>query len=153
VVYISSQGKLSKLTNYNDIDFPNGIALSSDCSKLYIGSNETVVWMFDVHADGTISNKRPFAYINLAVKQIGRADAKSLADGMEIDSQGNLFITSQAGIQVFDNTGGYIGTIQIPSFISNLAFGGEDLKTLYITASGKVYSLKMNVPGLRYPIR
>ena len=153
VVYISSQGNLTRLINYNDIDFPNGIALSSDGSKLFIGSNETVVWMFDVHADGTISNKRPYAYINLAEKQIGRADAKSFADGMEIDSRGNLYITSQAGIQVFDNTGGYIGTIQIPSFISNLAFGGEDLKTLYITASGKVYSLKMNVPGLRYPLR
>ena len=153
VVYIDPKGKVLRLTDYRDINFPNGIALSPDGSRLFIGSNETVIYVFDVHADGTISNKRPFAYINLGLRQIGRADAKSFADGMEIDSLGNLYIASQAGIQVFEATGGYIGTIQMPSFISNLAFGGEDGKTLYVTALGKVYSLKMNVPGQQYPTK
>jgi len=153
VVYINPKGKLIRLTDYREINFPNGIVLSPDGSKLFVGSDETIVYMFDVQADGTISNKLPFAYINLGLQQIGKEDAKSMADGMIIDSAGNLYITSQAGVQVFDNSGGYLGTIQMPASASNIDFGGENLKTLFLTARDKVYSLKMNVAGVQYPIR
>jgi gluconolactonase len=148
VVYINPKGKVLRLTDYQDIDFPNGIALSHDGSRLFIGSNETVVWMFDIQqADGTITNKRPFAHINLELDKIGKAGAKSLSDGMKFDSDGNLYITSQTCIQVFDKAGGYIGTILIPTVVANLNFGGDDLKTLYLTGLQNIYTLKVNVPG------
>ena len=148
VVYINPKGKVLRLTDYQDIDYPNGIALSPDGSRLFVGSNETVVWMFDIQqADGTITSKRPFANINLELYNIGKSGAISKADGMKFDSDGNLYITSQTGIQVFDKAGGYIGTILIPTFASNLDFGGDDLKTLYITGGQNIYTLKVNVPG------
>lgn len=148
VVYINPKGKVLRLTDYQDIDFPNGIALSHDGSRLFVGSNETVVWMFDIQqADGTITNKRLFAYINLELYNVGMPGAKSKADGMKFDSDGNLYITSQNGIQVFDKAGGYIGTILIPTFVANLGFGGDDLKTLYLTGGQNIYTLKVNVPG------
>ena len=152
VVYISPEGKTTRLTKSGDLIFPNGLVLGQDGSRLYINSNDTIIWIYDVANDGSISNRKPFARLTLSDDQIGRSDARSFADGMDIDSRGNLFVTTAfEGVQVFGKTGDYIGTIKIPS--TNLAFGGEDLKTLYITAEGKVYSLKMNAPGLRYPLR
>ncbi len=153
IVYINPEGKLIRLTDYNDIFFPNGIALSADGSRLFVSSHEKVLWMFDVKDDGSISNKRPFAHFIPSDSQIGRANTMSMTDGIEIDALGNIYVATAmvGGIQVFGKTGKYIGTIKIPS--TNLVFGGEDLKTLYVTASGKVFSLKMNVPGMQYSVR
>lgn len=153
IVYINPQGKLIQLTDYNDIYFPNGIALSADCSKLFVSSHEKVLWMFDVEDDGTISHKRPFAQFIPSDNQIGRPDAMSMTDGIAIDDLGNIYVATAmvGGIQVFSKTGEYLGTIKIPS--TNLVFGGDDKKTLYITASGKVFSLKMNVAGMNYTVR
>ena len=149
IVYINPNGKLIRLSEYNDIFFPNGIALSADGSTLFVSSHEQVLWMFDVQDDGTISNKRPFAHFIPSDSQIGRANVMAMADGIEIDVLGNIYVSTAfvGGIQVFGKTGDYIGTIPIPS--TNLVFGGDDLKTLYITASNKVYSLKMNVAGIQ----
>ena len=61
-----------------------------------------------------------------------------------------LYVTSDAGVQIFNQVGEFIGTIQLPTFAANLSFGGTDMKTLYLTSGNKVYSLKMNVPGVSF---
>ncbi|MBN1294327.1 MAG: SMP-30/gluconolactonase/LRE family protein [Candidatus Latescibacteria bacterium] len=149
IVYITPEGKVRKVTDYKDINFPNGIALNTDGSILFVSSSEKVLWMFDVQDDGSISNKRQFASFIPSDGQIGRANTNSLADGIEIDTEGNIYVATAmlGGIQVFSRAGEYISTIPVPS--TNLVFGGEDRKTLYITSQGKVFSLKMKVAGIK----
>jgi gluconolactonase len=72
---------------------------------------------------------------------------ESGADGMAIDRQDRVYVTSVTGIQVFDRKGEYLGTIQTPRQPANLAFGGKDKKTLYITAREGLYKVRMLAQG------
>jgi gluconolactonase len=80
----------------------------------------------------------------------GYPDA-SIADGMAIDIEGNLYVTTQLGVQVLDRDGKYLGTIAVPEQPANCAFGGPDLKTLFITATSGLYGVDLKVPGICFP--
>ena len=71
------------------------------------------------------------------------------ADGMELDEQGNLYLTDLTGkgINIVSPEGKKIGYISVPNSTSNLCFGGKDGKTLFITARDSLYSIQMNVKG------
>jgi gluconolactonase len=71
---------------------------------------------------------------------------RSGADGMTIDSKGNMYLTGR-GITVYNPAGELIETIPVPEGPSNCCFGGSDGKTLYITARTSVYSMRMKVSG------
>jgi len=117
----------------------NGITLSPDESLLYLarvgggGGNGIVV--FDVDDSGALSNERPFAPVG--------------SDGMAIDCAGNLYIT-QNGVQVFDPSGDPIGTIPGSQGAANVAFGGPDRRTLFITAQDSLLAIELAIPGLPY---
>ena len=67
---------------------------------------------------------------------------------MAIDQQGNLYVTSNSGVQVFNAKGQHLGTIAVPKKPSNCAFAGvADRKTLYITAQDSVFKIAMKVEG------
>ena len=83
------------------------------------------MFAFDVQSDGTVKNRRPF----LQLQDIP-ADKESGADGMAIDRDGRIYVTSVVGIQVFDPSGKYLGRLR---GARNLAFGGPDKRTLYST--------------------
>jgi gluconolactonase len=68
---------------------------------------------------------------------------------MAIDCAGNIYVTSGSVI-VFDPGGDERGRIQVPEGPSNVAFGGADRQTLYITARTGLYSIRLNVPGYPY---
>jgi gluconolactonase len=68
---------------------------------------------------------------------------------MKIDSRGNLYCCGPGGIHVFDPSGNVLGVIRTPEPCANFAFGDEDLKSLYITASSSLHRLRVRVPGLR----
>ena len=67
-----------------------------------------------------------------------------------MDVKGNLYITSQLGLQVFDRDGKYLGLIKLPEVPANVKFGGADLKTLYVTARSSLYTIPMEVKGHRF---
>jgi gluconolactonase len=69
------------------------------------------------------------------------------ADGVTIDEQGNLYITSALGLQVVSPEGKALGIIQIPEQPSNATFGGKDGKTIYVTARTSLYAVPMAVAG------
>ena len=75
------------------------------------------------------------------------------ADGATVDTKGNLYITSALGLQVFDASGKFLGTIAIPEQPANVTFGGKDLKTLFVTARTSVYTCPMEVAGHQYPAK
>ena len=161
VYYRSPQGKLTRLLEPNSFAMPNGVALSPDGKTLYINNTydneewwnvdsdkDHFIWAYDVNEDGTIKNGRKFAELFLISDVLERGGRSSGADGMKVDVEGNLYVGTWAGIQIFDNTGKSVGIINMPDYPVSCAFGGEDMKTLYITAVDKIYSIRTNIPGL-----
>ena len=105
----------------------NGIILSRDERVLYV-TNGNVVIAFDVQPDGATANRRDFAAL----------EAGGGGDGMAIDSDGRLYVTSNPGVQVFDVSGKYLGLIPTPRAAISVAFSGPSKQTLYIVGSGAV---------------
>ena len=122
---------------------PNGLALSLDGRTLYVA--DTVghdVFAFDIRADGRLEAKRVFARLrNL------KPGEDSGADGMAIDREGRIFVTSVTGVQMFDRAGEYLGTIPVPRRPTNVAFSGPGKATLYITAREGLYRVRMLTRG------
>jgi gluconolactonase len=119
---------------------PNGLTLTLDGRTLLVDNTVgPVVFAFDVQSDGTVKNRRPF----LQLQDIP-ADKESGADGMAIDREGRIYVTSVVGIQVFDPAGKYLGRLR---GARNLAFGGPDKRTLYLTAADGFFRVKMLSQG------
>jgi gluconolactonase len=104
---------------------PNGVNLSPDETILYVSyTAANSVSRFDVAPDGSLSNKQPFA------------TGASVADSLCVDAGGNVYVGTFTGLQVFDPTGALLGTISAGGIVTNCAFGGPDLTTLFITSRG-----------------
>ena len=160
VYYLSPQGMLTRLIEPNEFAMPNGVALSPDGETLYINNTydneewwnvdsdkDNFIWAYDVNENGTIANGRKFAELFLISDVLERGGKSSGADGMKVDIKGNLYIGTWAGIQIFDNRGKSVGIINTPDYPVSCAFGGDEMKTLYITAVNKIYSIRTNIPG------
>ena len=103
----------------------NGLTLSRDEKTLYV-TNGAVIVAFDIQPDGTVSNQRDF----------GRLEAGGVGNGMAIDSEGRLYVTSDPGVQVLDAEGKYLGVIPAPRPVISAAFSGPDKRTLYVVGRG-----------------
>ncbi len=127
----------------DQITRPNGLTLTADGKTLFV--DDTVgetVFAFDVRADGSVKNRRAFAHMHDV-----KAGTESGADGMAIDRQDRIYVTSSTGLQVFDRKGQYLGTIRIPRQPANVAFAGPGKNTLYVTAREGLYRLTMLSQG------
>jgi gluconolactonase len=141
VYRLHPDGTLELLTR--ELSRPNGIVFSPDQSRLYVAdSEETVVHVYDVGADGSISNRRVFA-------DPTDADAEGTTDGMEVDEAGNLYTTGPGGVWIYAPDGTCLARIDVPGQSTNLAFGGPDRKTLFVTTDSAVYRTTVTTPGLR----
>jgi gluconolactonase len=129
------------LTVIDEQGNPNGITLSPDESLLYLshlGGNPAVndVLVFDVDASGAPVNPRPFI-------------TGGGSDGMGIDCAGNLYITQNGAVVVFAPDGTQVGSIAAPQ-AANIAFGGPERRTLFITAGPNLLATELAIPGLPY---
>lgn len=113
---------------------PNGIIGSTDGKLLYVADiNAQKTYRFDVQPDGSLTNRQVFCDMG--------------SDGMTLDQEGNLYLTGK-GVTVFTPEGQQIAHIPVPeNWTANVTFGGKNRKTLFITAMGSVYALKMKVKG------
>lgn len=141
-VYRYKDGKLTAMIT--DLPRPNGIGFSPDGKFLYISNTENnpIIYRYDVGPDGALSNRKVFADLT------GKSGA-GVPDGLKIDSRGDVWATGPGGIRIFSPAGKVLGQIQLPEVAANLAFGGDDLKTLYIMGSTSLYRLKLLVAGER----
>jgi gluconolactonase len=103
----------------------NGITLSRDEKTLYVTNGGTLV-AFDVEPDGSVKNQRDFA----------KLEAGGNGDGMALDAEGRIYVTSNPGVQVFSPEGKYLGVIPTPRGVISIAFSGPGKKTLYAVGSG-----------------
>jgi gluconolactonase len=141
VYYIAPGGEVTRLLD--DLPNPNGIILSPDEKTLYvIPSGQADMMAYPVEAPGKIGKGRVFC----TLKQ-RREGQNAGGDGLTIDTNGNLYITSGLGLQVFDPEGKLLGIIEIPEIPANVTFGGKDFKTLYVTARTSLYTVPMRTTG------
>lgn len=138
-------GKGNKRVVYEGIEFPNGVRLSPDQSILMVDDSKGKwVWSFQIQADGSLANREPFYRL-----ETPDDSSSSGADGMTIDTEGYLYVTTKLGVQVCDQAGRVVAILNKPSSagLSNAVFGGPDLQTLYVTAGDKVYRRRMRRRG------
>ncbi|MEX2601773.1 MAG: SMP-30/gluconolactonase/LRE family protein [Balneolaceae bacterium] len=163
VYYRNPEGEVIRLLPYDDFAMPNGVILSPDENTLYINNTydneewwnvdsdkDHFVWAYDVNDDGTISNGRPFGQLHLTGDVLDRMARSSGADGMAVDTNGNLYVATYAGVQIFNSDGVFQGMVNLPVVPVNVTFGGDDMSTLYITAYDKIYQIETNQRGFQH---
>jgi gluconolactonase len=124
----------------DDFDRPNGLCFSLDERRLFI--NDTArqhVRVFDVTPGGTLRNGRVWAET--------KGDKPGAPDGMKIDAAGNVYCCGPGGIHVFDPDGNVTEVIEVPEYTANFAWGDDDFRSLFITASTSLYRIRTKVPG------
>jgi len=145
VYYISPAGKLQRFAD--DIERPNGVQLSRDEKTLFVANTlGEYVLAFDVQRDGTVKNRKNFAKL-AGFTQQGENGPNSGADGLAIDNDGRVYVASNAGIEVFSAEGAALGIIPLPKKPQNLAFAGNDKKTLYVVGRGAAYKIATQTSG------
>ena len=142
-VYYLPAGAKEPIVIDDHIARPNGITLTRDGKTLIV--NDTLgptVYAYDVQPDGSVKNKRTFVQL----RDIPEGK-ESGADGMALDRDDRLYVTTVAGVQVFDAAGTYLGTIKVPRQPANAGFAGPDKRVLYITAREGLYRINMLAQG------
>jgi gluconolactonase len=148
VYYISPEGKTKRVVDINKIARPNGIQLSRDEKTLYVANtNGEYVLSYPIKADGTLGEGKNFAKIPGGLQKNEQGVLSSGQDGLAIDAEGRLYVTSNAGVDVFDEQGKFLGGIPVPHKPQNVAFAGKDKKTLYIVGRGAAYKVAVLTPG------
>ncbi len=159
VYRIDAPGQVARILGAPDLQRPNGIQIAPDDTKLYLveanpaAGGARLIRAYDLLPDGTVRNMR--VHYNFSP---GRS-----ADGMSIDTRGNLYasagmnqlrgtsetLDTKAGVYVISPEGRLLQFIPIPEdFITNNAFGGDDMKTLYVTAGKTLYKVRTEIAGL-----
>lgn len=159
VYRIDAPGKVARILRAPDVQRPNGIQISPDDRTLYLVEangalgGARLIRRYDLQPDGTVRNMR--VHYDFSP---GRS-----ADGMSIDSQGNLYasagmnqlrgtaetLATKTGVYVISPQGTLLRFIPIAEdYITNNAFGGPDMRTLYVTAGKTLYKVRTDVPGL-----
>ena len=136
---VSPDGRQIRLLA-DDFEQPNGICFSVDERALFV--NDTVrkhIRRFDVLPDGSLSGGEVWA------QTVGEEPGGP--DGMKVDVEGHLYCTGPGGIHVFDAQARLLGVIRLPERPSNFTWGGDDRRTLFVTATTSLYRLKTRLPG------
>jgi gluconolactonase len=159
VYRIDAPRQIARILTAPDVQRPNGIQISPDDRILYLveangaAGGARLIRAYDLQPDGTVRNMRVLYNF-----YPGRS-----ADGMSIDTEGNLYaaaglhatrgtaetLDTKCGVYVISPQGKLLKFIPIPEdYITNTAFGGPDMKTLYVTAGKTLYRMRNDIAGL-----
>lgn len=160
VYRLDTDGRVTRIAVSPLVQGSNGLVISLDDRTLYlVEQNQAAnlprrIRAFDLSPGGNLSNPRVFHDF-----YPGRG-----GDGMAIDVEGNLYVAAgmnelrntsetldnKAGIYVFSPKGALIRMVPIPAdTLTNLCFGGPDLKTVYVTSGNRVFKFKNETAGTR----
>jgi gluconolactonase len=142
-VFRVKDGSVELVTD--ELQGPNGIALSPDERYLYVGNwdpKRKVVMRYDLDASGAVCNSR-------VLFDMTDAPGEDAIDGLKVDQMGNLYVCGPGGIWVLSADGRHLGTFRLPDSAHNLTWGDTDGRTLYVTALTSIYRLRLASPGVR----
>ena len=130
-----------------DFEYPNGLAFSPDERRLYVANTRWAqyIHVLDLDPSGKMVRRRIFA-------DMSSDETDGVPDGMKVDIEGRVYCTGPGGAWVFAPDGARLGVIRTPEVPANLAFGGPDLRTLFLTARTSLYTLRVKVPGQPHPL-
>ena len=140
-VYRARDGQVDLLAS--DLKGPNGIAFSPDEQFLYIGNwdpKRKVVMRYPVQGDGRLG-------AGTVLFDMTDAPGEDAIDGIKVDTVGNLYVSGPGGLWILDAQGHHLGTIHAPRHPHNMAWGGADGRTLYLTAQDRLYRIELMIPG------
>jgi gluconolactonase len=139
-VYYLTPNRDNIIQVVNDLVRPNGIIGTPDGKTLYVADHGAgKIYRYSIAQNGSLTDKTLFA--------------SSGSDGMTIDDQGNIYLTTGTTVLVYSSSGSLIETINVPLQPTNVCFGGSDGKTLFITTKTALYALPMKVKGVSYSSR
>jgi gluconolactonase len=129
-----------------DCEYPNGLAFSPDERVLYVANTRWAQYIhaLELDAGGALVRRRIFA-------DMSSDEPDGVPDGMKVDVDGRIYCTGPGGTWVFAPDGRRLGIIRTPEIPANLAFGGPDLRTLFLTARTSIYALRVRAPGQPHP--
>lgn len=145
VYYAAADGQVTRLID--DLKAPNGVILSPDEKTLYvIPSLQKQMMAYPVMSPGKLGAGKVFCELQ---QPEGKDDTGG--DGLTIDTNGNLYITSGLGLQVYDPQGKLLGILSFPEQPANCTFGGPGNHTLFVTARTSLYAVEMEAEGHVFP--
>jgi gluconolactonase len=144
VYRVDTQGGITAVAT--DFMCPNGLAFSPDESRLYIADTGR---MF--HADPQHIRVFDVASDRLSGGAVFHAISPGCADGMRVDTEGNVWSSAGDGVHCLSPQGDLMGKILVPEIVSNLCFGGRAKHQLFITATTGLYSVILNRQGCQRP--
>ncbi len=123
-----------------DFGQPNGLCFSADERFLFVNDTDRQhIRRFDVQPDGTVKGGEVWA------QTVGEGGGGP--DGMKMDTAGNVFSCGPGGVHVFAPDATSLGVIRMPEHTANFAWGEDDYKSLFITASTTLYRIRTKIPG------
>jgi gluconolactonase len=139
--------ELELLVAEDEFDQPNGLCFSPDETLLYVNdSGRCNVKVFDVAAEGSLGPSR------LLHEGIGTGvPREGNVDGMECDELGNVWVTGPGGVWVLTAAGEKLGVVATPEVCGSLAWGGPDLRTLFLTTYTTLHSVPTRVASAPLP--
>ena len=133
----------------DDMVRPNGLAFSPDESILYVAdSRRRHVRAYDILPNGTVAKETSRVFADLGGPEPG------VPDGIKVDTAGNLYSGGGGGLYIIDSKGKKLGRIvHGQPATTNLAFGGDDWKTLYFTTRSTLFSVNVKIAGVPVPVK
>jgi gluconolactonase len=139
VFRMSADGVLTPMVT--DFAGSNGLAFSPDEKRMYVNDTPRAhIRVFDMKPDGSFGDGRLFYTL--------QGDEPGHADGMKVDAQGNVYCTGPVGVHVIAPDGTLLGRLHVPGVCTNMAFGDDDWRTLYITTRNCVFRTRLKIPGI-----
>jgi gluconolactonase len=161
VYRIDAPGRVARVLGSEAVDRPNGLLVSPDNKYLYVADNNNnteggarKLWRFDLRADGSVDARSRRLVFDWKTSRG--------PDGLDVDRDGRLYVAAgrtqpsrfetaepyKGGVYILSPDGELIDTIPVPDDeVTNVAFGGADRKTLFITAGGHLWSVRVKTPG------
>ena len=151
-LYMLKDGKVTLLEQRG-----HGVTLSPDQKVLYVGTNKPgvggspaggIIMRYDIQADDTLANGRVLVDMS-GPRPPGEVSGGP--DGFAVDREGNIYSGGPGGMWIINPQGKHIGTIILPQSTTNVGFGGQDMKTLFLLDRRNLLKIQLKIAGVLPP--
>jgi gluconolactonase len=143
VFAVRDGGNVTLVTD--ELEGPNGLAFSPDERYLYVGNwdpERKVVMRYELGGSDEVTGSS-------VLFDMTAANGEDAIDGLKVDQAGNVYACGPGGIWIISPDGEHLGTLRLPESPHNLAWGDDDARTLYVAALTSIYSIRLQIPGIR----